>query len=223
MQVLFLSHNAGLRVFLQTICFVIPPGSVFGEWNHCWYLGMYPAHPYICTLSVDKGGTNKATGRAVESWDSVLLGRSHWTVTRAYADLLALCSAASHSSLISGGLCGRGRGLTETGRGPSIAVYLWLDQDPSYCRETRRWSRDWKSHVPFPLPPTTGPFATDGSWLIYMAESCDGAPSLPSFVLPSSPSPPPALLTTLQQLERQQFLPEQKIGRGCETVALFPF
>ena len=67
MQVLFLSHNAGLRVFLQTICFVIPPGSVFGEWNHCWYLGMYPAHPYICTLSVDKGGTNKATGRAVES------------------------------------------------------------------------------------------------------------------------------------------------------------
>lgn len=142
---------------------------------------------YISTLSIDKGGTNKATGRAVESWDSVLLGRSHWTVTRVYADLLALCSPASHSSLISSGLCGRGRGLTEAGRGPSIAVYLWLDQDPSYCRETRCRSRDWKSHVPFPLPPTPGPFATDGSCLIYIAESCDGAPLLPSFVLPSSP------------------------------------
>lgn len=38
-----------------------------------------------------------------------------------------------------------------------------------------------------PLPPTLGPFTSDGSWLIYIVGSCDGAPSLPSFVLPSSP------------------------------------
>lgn len=79
------------------------------------------AHLYSCT--VDKGGTNKATGRAAESPDGVLLGRSHWTVTRAYTDLLALCGLDSHSALISSGLCGRGRGLTRQAEG-GVALYL---------------------------------------------------------------------------------------------------
>lgn len=64
--------------------------------------------------------------------------------------------------------------------------------------------------TPRPLPPTPGPFAADGSCLIYMSESCDGAPSLASFVLLRAPSPAPPS-PTLRQQERQQFYRSRKL------------
>lgn len=63
---------------------------------------------------------------------------------------------------------------------------------------------------PPPTPPTPGPFAADGSCLIYMWESCDGAPALASFVLLRAPSPAPPS-SRLRQQERQQFYRSRKL------------
>lgn len=130
-----------------------------------------------------------------------------------------LCAALLHnSSLISSGLCGRGRGLTETGPGPGIAVCLSVIRSGSVLLR-RDLPLKPGLEIPRPpffssLPPAPGPFATKGSWLIYIAESCDGAPSLPSFCPPPPPptstSPPDNTAAT----GKTTILPEQKIGRG---------
>lgn len=65
--------------------------------------------------------------------------------------------------------------------------------------------------TPRPLPPAPGgPSLLMAACLIYMWESCDGAPSLASFVLLRAPSPPPPS-STLRQQERQQFYRSRKL------------
>ena len=163
--------------------------------------------------------------RAAESPDSVLLGRSHWTVTRVYADLLALCSHCLTLALISSGLCGRGRGLTGGQPGAHYSC-LSVIRSGSVLLAGRDLLSELGLENPtcsiLPSLPLQGPFATDGSRLIYIAESCDGAPPLPSFVLPS-----PSLPTTSRQhcsnWKDKQFDQSRTLDGGCETLALFPF
>lgn len=143
---------------MLSVFFVAPPP---GGLDHCWYRGSsVHASSYICTLSVDKGGTNKAAERAYYR------GGSHWTVTR-------VCAHPPPPSYQRWSV-----GEVWRGAGPGAQC--------SRLSVIRSGSVLLPGTVS-PLPPTPGPFATDGGRLIYITESCDGAPPPPP---PSAALPP---------------------------------
>lgn len=69
---------------------------------------------------------------------------------------------------------------------------------------------------PFPSFPLGDPFAADGSRLIYIAKSCDAAPSLPSFVL-STTSPPDSNCSNWKD---KQFYQSRKLDRDVKLLHL---
>ena len=103
-----------------------------------------------------------------------------------------LCAALPHTSLLSAVVCvAMGEVWPRAGRGPSIAVYLWLDQDPSCCRETHRRIRDLKSHVPLSPPSHSG--ALRYWWqLVDLYGGVMWRSSFAAFFCPHLLSPPPA-------------------------------
>uniref|UniRef100_A0A665T7V9 RNA binding fox-1 homolog 3b n=1 Tax=Echeneis naucrates TaxID=173247 RepID=A0A665T7V9_ECHNA len=106
----------------------------------------------------------------IPAYGAVLLGRSHWTVTRAC--LTEAGRQPQHvclSVIRSGSILVQRDSVLKPGTGNPMS--------PPCCAPPH-------TSLQPSLHPTTGPFATDGSWLIYIAESCDRAPSLPPFAPP---------------------------------------